>query len=210
MNNSNATKFATTPTSIGNRKTVNILNVFQHNDTNAITEETMRNLSIGKTETFVVLFSQTAEEVHIHYFADSFYMCNGEKCVLCDAGVSKDSRLSLPVYCPEDSCISLLQIPTTMSPHSLWPLLTRYLNDNEMSDVLSITREGAKYQVRRMSPTPDLDRAKEIIKKFTDEYDTGKIDLSCGYKILTNEELIEIPTLRNRLKIKGLLQDDRP
>lgn len=168
-------------------------------------ESLLEVVRLGSDETAIIPFTADSEAVDLHYCSEteinSYVICNGPDCVLCRIGRKRDQRLLLPVYLPASGCIGILPVSRSLRPFALLPQISNVLKA-EKPMVMFVSREGAKYTVSTAGLAADVDGGEAVIKRFVDDCDAGRHDLSSVYPRIDNEQLAGVEGIGRMMTLK--------
>ncbi|WP_141195647.1 hypothetical protein [Vibrio sp. V12_P9A6T4] len=151
----------------------------------------------------LTFFTPTAEKVFFHYVNGHGYLqCNGPDCPMCRAQIKLDSRYLFPVYDHIEGEVKVLAVPPSEKPKSLFPQIKPYVTKG--GQLVSIEKNGFNYDVYATALPEYATIDQDKITAFSDAFDSGEIRLSDIYRILTDDELREIPEIERRLRFKGV------
>jgi hypothetical protein len=71
--------------------------------------------------------------------------------------------------------------------------------------VMFVTREGAKYSVSTAEIQKDVDGGEAAIKRFVQDYESGRLDLAAVYQRIENEQLADVGEIARMMSLKGIL-----
>jgi hypothetical protein len=185
------------------KETVNIMD-FANSEEHASLLEVVR---LGSNETAVIAFTPGSIEANLHYVNETevggYALCNGRNCLLCRVGRKYDERLLVPVYLPESGSVGVLPVSKSLRPAALLPQFASVLKADKPL-VMFITREGAKYTVATQELRPEMDGGEVIIKRFLEDFEKGKIDLTSVYQKIENDQLASIEGIQRMMALKGI------
>ena len=67
-----------------------------------------------------------------------------------------------------------------------------------------VSQDDRKFYVSTGPLPEDVDDGAEIIQRFQQDFEAGKIDLASVYMQQSNEELAEVPEISTAMKVKGV------
>ena len=74
--------------------------------------------------------------------------------------------------------------------------------------VMFITQEWSKFTVSTVDLKEDMDGGEDVIEKFREDYEAGKIDLAAVYPHIDNDQLAGVPEINRLLALKGITTND--
>jgi hypothetical protein len=165
-------------------------------------------VSLSESQTSLILFTKGADEAQIHYCKESeinsYVQCNGDDCVLCQAGVKKVKMNLLPVYSPQSGEIEVLTFSDKKRPGSLLPQLQNVLG-SPLPQVLFISRPDPYSFELIAKPVPQgVDAGRAVAEAFMVEWESHRIDLKTIYPVHSNQVLSGVPGIRRELEVRGL------
>jgi hypothetical protein len=186
---------------------VNLLSLVSAEETESILEI----VRLGANETAIMPFTADSEAVDLHYCPEpeigGYVICSGRGCILCRIGRNIDQRLLLPVYLPAAGCVGILPVSRSLRPQALLPQISSVLMaDTPM--VMFVTRNRGEYLVSTNEVRDDVDSGEMAIKRFSDNYECGKFDLSTVYQRIDNKQLADVEEISKMMKLKGVGLDE--
>jgi hypothetical protein len=173
-------------------------------------ESLLEVVRIGNDETAIIPFTADSEPIDLHYCSETeingYVICNGPDCVLCRIGRKRDQRLLLPVYLPSAGCIGILPVSRSLRPFALLPQISNVLKSGKPM-VMFVNREGAKFTVSTADLQKDADGGEAAIKRFMDDYEAGRHNLTSVYPRIDNEQLATVEEIRRMMSLKGIRID---
>jgi hypothetical protein len=171
---------------------------------------TLEIVRLGNDETAIIAFTAECEEVALHYCSETeitgYLLCNGEDCILCRIGRKREQRLLLPVYLPAAGQIAILPVSKSLRPFALLPQISNVLKA-EKPLVMFVMRDGGKYTVSTAELQKDVDGGEAAIKRFMDDYNGGRLNLSTVFLRIGNEQLAQVAEIGRMLALKGVSRD---
>jgi hypothetical protein len=162
---------------------------------------------LDANQTAVVLFTDNATSVKLHYCDETevhgYIRCNGESCVLCQAGKSADERVLLPVLVLATQRIGVLPISPASRPGSLRPQIMPALNADKRVALLISKPDRMSYRVTTAELAADMDDGAAVIKEFVERHEAGKVDLAAVYVQMDNRDMEALPGIAMMLKLRG-------
>lgn len=182
-----------------------LTNYFQGHQNGA--PKSLQELRLGKEPSMVLLFTEEAEDVLLHYEKDeavrSFVPCPGKDCPLCYVGSAPQKFLLLPVYNIETCRVEVLRIPTTRGPETLVASLLPLLKDPNISNKLFLlSRNIARYRVEIHDLSEDADRGIDAIQSFMEACGNG-LKLVSAFPQWSAKELAGVERIRRKLDACG-------
>ncbi|ADT88116.1 hypothetical protein vfu_A03006 [Vibrio furnissii NCTC 11218] len=96
----------------------------------------------------------------------------------------------------------MLAVPQSEKPKALLPQIKPYVTKG--GQLVSIEKNGFNYDVHATALPEYATIDQDKITAFSDAFDSGEVRLSDIYRILTDDELREIPEIERRLRFKGV------
>lgn len=165
-------------------------------------------VKLGPDPARVMMFSDAAETVHLHYEGDesvrSYFHCPGSDagCPYCRLGKKLEEFLLVAVFAIASREVGVLRILSKDGPNRLLSLLRPFLNDEEIDQKgLAISRVGYRYIIEAFPVRPGADVGATAIGKFLESYGLGHVKLAATFPSFTTEELSDVPAIRNELEI---------
>jgi hypothetical protein len=165
-------------------------------------------VSLSENQTSVILFTNGADEVQIHYCNDpdikSYVQCNGDDCVLCQTGVKKVKMNLMPVYSPQSGEIEVLAFSENKRPGALLPQLQNVLG-SPLPQVLLISRpDNYSFELIARPVPKGVDTGRDVAEAFMVDWESDRVDLKTIYAVYSNQVLSSVPGIRRELEVRGL------
>jgi hypothetical protein len=168
-------------------------------------------IRVDGNERLLIPFTSLMSRAEVHFVdastVKSYFHCNRADCVLCRAGLWKDTRDLWPVYDLVDQAIGVLAITPNMRAGSLrsqlLPIL-RKAKDVQERFLLSIRQEKQKFTLSTTPLPDDVEDGAARIDQFVKQLAAGEVDLGSVYPRYSNEELASIAEIATRLAVKGI------
>lgn len=168
-------------------------------------------IRLDLNERFLIPFSAVMQRVEVHYLdaaaVRSYVHCNGINCLLCRAGLSKDTRDLWPLYDVVDRTVGILAITPNMRPHSLrsqlYPVLQQ-IKGSKNRILLTMRQDNQKFSVGCSGIPEDVDDGATCIADFLARIEKGDSDFSTVFPRYSNDELQQIEEVARRLSAKGI------
>jgi len=178
--------------------------------------EKLQLLRLGPAQTAIRLFTSETVPVRIHFMEErdlnSFVQCNGESCVLCQAGKNVDERVLLPVYVLNKASVEILPISPSSRPGALRPQilpLLQAMGDDKTPVVALVSKpDRMTFKVTRIQANSYHSLGEAVIKDFMERWEAGKIDPTSVYPKMDNAILSSIPGIATMLQIKGMIPSE--
>ena len=173
---------------------------------------TLQQLRLDSSERHLIFFTTSMLQVRLHYLEASdsrgYVHCNGEPCILCQVGRSKEIRDLLPAYDVADQLVGVLAISPNVRPQALRPQLMPLLQRvaaNELPFCASIKNTGlGKFSVSTSPLNAIANDGAGVIKTFLEQLEAGKQDLSTVMSRVDNRTLADIREVRAVMEAKGI------
>jgi hypothetical protein len=173
--------------------------------------EKLQLLRLGPTQTALRVFTSETVPVRIHYMEErdlnSFCRCNGDSCVLCQAGRNLEERVLLPVYVLNRADVEILPVSPSSRPGALRPQILPLLQSMAESTTpvvaLASKPDRMTFKVTRVEANQHHCLGDAAIKKFMEAWEAGQIDPVSVYQKMDNAVLSSIPGVATKLAIKG-------
>lgn len=178
--------------------------------------EKLQALRLGQTQTAFRLFTSETVPVKIHFCQErelnGFVRCNGQGCVLCQAGKNVDERVLLPVYVPNAAAVEIMPISPSCRPGALRPQILPLLQTmvGEKNPVLALVSKPDRvtFKVTQVQYAPHHSLGEAVIKEFMGRWEAGQVDPASVYPKMDNAILAAIPGIATMLQIKGVMPSD--
>lgn len=162
----------------------------------------------------VICFTSDVDEIALHYEKDptvkGWIVCIGESCPYCALGAKASKFFLLPVYNREADAVEILRMAEQTGPGTLFSALQAHLaTDDSTEHVLVITRDGNRYQTRRVALAKNAERGSTAIAHFKMRVDGG-LKLASAFKSMNKAEIEAIPRVRAKLEALGLIEEIDP
>jgi len=172
----------------------------------------LKALRFEPTQTAIRLMTSDTVPVKIHFCKErelnSYVRCNGQGCVLCQAGKKMDERLPLPVYVFNTVSVEIMTISPNCQPGALWPqikpLLETMVRTKESVIALVSKPDLRTFQVTQLQAAPHHNLGEIEIKEFMRRWEAGEIDPASVYPKMDNAILATIPGIATMLGVKGV------
>lgn len=205
MNYENNTNTSTNYETHGHNQIMNF-NEFADNESSnqpAYATSTLKSVDLKNSSAELTFFTPTAEKAFFHYLNGYGYIqCNGQSCPMCRAQIKLDQRYLFPVFDHIEGEIKVLAVPPSEKPKSLFPQIKPHITKG--GQLVSITKNGFNYDVNATALPEYATIDQDKIEAFSHAFDSGELRLSDIYRILTDDELLEIPEIERRLRFKGV------
>jgi len=160
----------------------------------------------SENPTALSVFSDQIEKATIHFLEvpekRGYVQCNGQGCVLCDAGNKQTVRILMPAYNVITRQVEVLPMSEANNPHALLPQILPAFDAVEPT-LMMVSRHFNKYTVE-LRPTPDnIDIGQSKIEAFNTAFDKGDIKLNSIYPTCSNEELAALPSIQTMLLLNN-------
>ena len=170
----------------------------------------LQELRLGSDPAMVLLFTADTADVGMHFVDDpsvnSYVICPGKGCPVCHLGSAAVATMLLPVYEIGTRTIRVLRVPKRRQPGSLAACILPHVAGGKPSDrLLAITRNGAKYTVVAHDVAAAANRGEDVVRAFIAGTDTDA-QLKSAFKLMTPEELADVPAIANKLATLGTWQ----
>jgi hypothetical protein len=167
---------------------------------------------LDANERLVIPFTTALLRSQVHYFDSTaiqgYVHCLGSACLLCRLGRQVDVRDLLPVYDAVDKVVGVLPVSPNLRPNALRPQLMpilQRLNKEQRKLLVGIRKpEKTRFIVAVYDLPEQVDDGADVILRFTDEFQAGRIDLGSVFPRLTNEELAAVPEVAAMMAMKGV------
>jgi hypothetical protein len=163
---------------------------------------------LDANEVAVIPFTPEMVPVTLHYCEQAeiagYVRCNGEGCVLCRAGRTKDERALLPVYVPASQSVGLLAISPSSRPGALKPPVMAALRSGRRLALLISRPDRAAFRVTTADLREGMDDGAPAIQAFRKAWDADQVDLAGVYPRYDNRSLAEVPGIATMLALKGV------
>jgi len=168
------------------------------------------------TQAAIRFFTSDTVPVKIHFCKERelncFVRCNGESCVLCQAGKNVDERVLLPVYACNTAAIEILAISPSCRPGALrpqvLPLLQAMVGATKPVLALISKPDQLTFKVTQVQGAPHHSLGEAAIKEFTEFWEAGVIDPASVYPKMDNATLAAIPSITTMLQLKGVIPSE--
>lgn len=176
--------------------------------------------SITERPSILAFFTTDAPIVKLHWHKDQgHYVCPGEGCPACEVDKPPRDTFLFPVINLPRHRVEVLRVPHIVNPDgtlisdSLIMGIAALMSDPSITDkVAKVSKSGSyRYAVDPVSGTIPLESKmliQNLVTKFQSDLATGAISLEDFYPRLTAEEIREIPSIHEGLKLCGLLGTD--
>ena len=167
----------------------------------------LRELRLRKEPALVVLFTDDADEVALHYEEDpevrAYVPCPGAACPLCYIGSPPQDYILLPIVNLESRAVEVLKISKVRGPGTLRAALAPMLEDPSIaSKLVFIRRVGMDYRVESRDLPPSTSRCEDAVAAFIEARNAGlKFDSAFVHR--TSAELAEVERIKRKLEIIG-------
>lgn len=187
------------------------INLFEHwsDEGHADSGEALQLVRPEANEVAVIPFTTDMALVKLHYSdlkeIPGWIQCNGDPCVLCQAGRKVEERVLLPVYLPASKAIGVLPISPSSRPGSLRPPVMAALRSEQKVALIISKPDRMSFRVQAVDLKPHMDDGAKVVKAFLKRWEADQIDLTAVYAKVDNADLAELPSLAAILQFKGLL-----
>jgi hypothetical protein len=169
----------------------------------------LEQVRISQDETFLLLFTSGSIRLSLHWVNDpefrGFVHCNGEDCLFCRIGNKNMNKLLLPVYSFDSNAVAVLPISDSMRPHALLPQIANILesgkNLRKRLVLISKDRDHAFTVRTKKLPKDKRDEPIEKIRRFKEGHDAGEIDLTAVFQTMSDYELKQLESVRQKLEL---------
>lgn len=194
-----------------------------------INTQTAQSLTIDSLPTATVLtqrpsiltfFTTDAPMVKLHYHPEvKYFVCPGEGCPACEVDKPPRDTYLFPVINLPRKRVEVLRVPHLMNPDGtlipdslLMGIAALMADPTNTNRVAKVSKTGGfRYAVEPVPGTiPAETKAliEDLDSKFKSDLATDTIGLEGFYPHLTVEEIREIPSIHEDLKLCGLLTED--
>jgi hypothetical protein len=169
------------------------------------TDKGLTTISLWKAVTYYVMFFT----LHPGRFASHrddekkiIYLCPGEGCPACSAGVRASEHVYLPVWDVENRRVTVLKFDTRPDGPARKVLAFLKTYRDQLADVVAVIDckgdGNGTFTITAHTPLPETDRGALACRAFCDGLEVGAIDLSDCVKRLTVEEITALPSVERR------------
>lgn len=176
-------------------------------------DKNLELLRLGYDEKEFLVFTPLIQSCEVHYCEETeirgYLHCNGADCCLCKIGKKPKTMFLMPVFCFDDESVKVIQINDSQRPHALFPQMRNILEGGLPIIFIASRIKTDKFIVstRELEELFSTEIEKPI-KNFKAEWKKGVVDLTSVYPRIGNSQLIKIPEIRQKLKLRGLLNSD--
>lgn len=175
---------------------------------------------ISEQPSILAFFTDDAPLEKLHYHPEiKYFVCPEEGCPACMISKAPRDTFLFPVINLIRKRIEVLRVPNlqnhdgTIISDSLLMGITALMADPTNTDkIAKVTKSGNyRYSVEVVPgtiPSETKDLIEKLAAKFESGLATGTISLADFYPHLTAEEIREVPSIYEELKLCGLLEDD--
>lgn len=168
-------------------------------------------IRLDGNERLVIPFTASVVRVKVHYLNSAsirdYTHCNGDGCILCRLARQPETRDLLPVYDAVDKVVGVLPISTNLRANSLRPQLMAVLQrlKDQPRVLLGLRKaDNVRFTVATYDLPENADDGADVILRFMEDFDAGKIDLGSVFTRLSNDELAAIPEIAGAMTLKGI------
>jgi len=173
-------------------------------------------LRLGPNLTAIRLFTSQTVPMRIHFVEEpevnGWVRCNGERCVLCEAGKSVEERMLLPVYVLSRAAVEILAISPSSRPGALRPQILPLLQTMAASQdpVIALVHKPDRmtFKVTQLRLDPHHVHGEDAIKGYKELWEGDRIDPASVFPKLDNTVLGSIAGIALMLQIKGVMPSD--
>lgn len=185
-----------------------------------INDPALTATSITERPSILAFFTADAPMVKLHYLPEvKFFVCPGEGCPACLVSKPPRDTYLFPVINLPRKRIEILRVPHienpdgSLIPDSLIMGIAALMSDPSTTDkVAKVSKSGSyRYTVEAVPgtiPSETKDLIDKLAAKFQSDLATGTASLEGFYPYLTAEEIREIHSIHEELKLCGLLAEE--
>jgi hypothetical protein len=162
-------------------------------------------LSLWRQATYYLMFfTLTPDRFGSHYDEEgkSAYLCLGEGCPACGAGVRATDHVYLPVWDAQNRRVAVLKFHTGDNgpAEKILGFLKTYRE--QLADVVAVVdcEGGGQFSITAHKPLPETDRGALACEQFVRGVERGAITLRSCVKRLTAGEVARLPGVEGRAK----------
>lgn len=190
---------------------LNALTEWRREMTAGIAAAPLSVVRLDANERLLIPFTTGIRRCKLH-FTDypslrGYTHCNENGCSLCRIGRQAEERDLLPMYDPQEKAVAVLAISPSLRPNALRPqlkpILERLQADSRI--LIGIQKPDNTRFVVKAYPLPTAaDDGADVILRFLEQFDAGRIDLGSVFPRLTNNQLTVVPEIADAMKLRGI------
>jgi hypothetical protein len=192
-------------------QSVNLLDLMAEDSASAAEASSLRCLRLSGDATLVIPFTADGARVNAHYLNDpdvkGWILCPGPGCALCAVKQKVEQRVLVPVYDCMAEEVAVLAMSGALRPKALLPQFQRVFQTiNETGlQVVSISKpDNMTYDVRSWPIPATAPDGADVIAKFVQDMEQGRVKLDSVFLTLSNETLRALPSVERKLALHGL------
>jgi hypothetical protein len=159
-------------------------------------------LSLWQLATYyLTFFTLVPAKYASHYDDDAgHYVCLGDKCPACAAGVRATEHIYLPVWDAQNRRVAVLKFDTRPDGPAATVLTFLKTYKDQLADVVAvITCEGkGKFAIVAHRPLPETDRGALACEEFCRGLEAGTISLRSCVKNLAAADIVKLASVKCR------------
>jgi hypothetical protein len=149
---------------------------------------------------YLTFFTIYPEKFSSHYDQDRkfSYLCLGDDCLACLAGVKATEHIYMPVWDVQNRRIVALRFDARPEgpARRILPFLQNYRNRlSEIVAVFDCEGRDGEFTITAHTPLPSTDRGALECREFCEGLEAGTVDLRNCVRRLTSDEIGELPSV---------------
>jgi hypothetical protein len=153
----------------------------------------------AKATHYLMFFTLHPEQFASHFDeAEKQYLCLGDGCVACKAGVKSTEHVYLPVWDVQNRRVAVLKFDTRPDGPAAKILPFLKTHRERLAEIVAVFQcaGGGAFTITAHKPLPETDRGALECQAFADGYEAGAIDMRDCVKRLQPEQVQGLPSVK--------------
>src|SRR5262249_40270152 len=128
------------------------------------------------------------------------YLCLGDECPACAAGVKATEHIYLPVWDAQNRRVAVLKFDTPADGPARGILAFRTTYKGQLADVVAVVdcRGKGEFTITAHQPLPECDRGALVCEAFCQALEAGSLSLTSCVKQLNAAEIRKLNPVKRR------------